>query len=116
MVDIYKILVSIDEFNFVLDKIRLKVDGNIPLALETLKLCNVEFEKLNIDFIDIRILKNYILYPSSTDIQLLKSNGVTISRQDILNNKFIFIVDINHNRSISLKRKLILNDIIYLNS
>jgi len=116
MIDIYKILVSVDEFNFVFDKIRLKVDGDIPLALETLKLCNVEFEKLNIDVIDMRILKNYILYPSSTDAQLLKSNGVTVSRRDVINNQFIFIVDINHYRSLSLKRKLILNDIIYLNS
>lgn len=112
MVDIYKILVNVNEFNFILDKIRFKVDGDVPLALETLKLCNVEFEKLNIDVIDIRILKNHILYPSSTDIQLLKSNGVTISRKDGYKNQFIFIVDINHYRSLSLKRKLILNDII----
>lgn len=85
---------------------------DVPLALETLKLCNVEFEKLNIDVIDMRILKNYILYPSSTDIQLLKSNGVTVSRRDVINNQFIFIIDINHPKCLSLKRKLILYNIL----
>ncbi len=85
---------------------------DVPLALETLKLCNVEFEKLNIDVIDIRILKNHILYPSSTDTQLLKYNGIAVSRKDGYKNQFIFIVDINHPKCLSLKRKLILYNIL----
>lgn len=112
MVDIYEIFVDVNEFESVLDRIKFIIDDDTPVALGVLRYCNIKTKKLNIFTTDMMILKNYILYPSSNDIQLLKTNGVTVSRKDGYKNQFIFIVDINHYRSLSLKRKLILNEII----
>lgn len=112
MIDIYEIKVNIDEFESILNKIKSTIDINMPIALECLRYCNITSLKLNLFTTDMRILKTYIEYPSSTDVLLLNRNGITIINRDYSNNKYTFFVDINHDKSISFKRKLILKEII----
>ena len=114
MVDIYKIMVDVIEFESVLKTMELNMNKwpDVPVALKVLTHCIFSNERLNLFTTDMRILKTYLKHPSSTDVFLLKYNGIILVNRDIEKNKYIYFIDINHNKLKILKRKLILNNIM----